>query len=312
MKPLAWIEVIDRHGDVASRHPLHAYPAKIGRGYSCDVVLDDPHIAACHLEISALEAGCYQLTDLSSLNGMTIDAHRGRQADARVSADNVVRIGHTQLRIRPADFTVAAEKPLPADTWRRKWTALLLAVPFLMLAYFTSLWAEYDRAESYKLLLQPMLVGLPFLLVWVAFWSILKRGGWANFTAHGVITCFGLGSLLLLDEPLLSYIGFAFNSGFISNLLSFVAEPLAVGVMLYHHVRLVSRSRPRNVGLIVSVLMLASSGLFYVNDKLSDENDFTNMSYSRTVAPPALVLVKGKTSEAFILDAAKLKASADE
>lgn len=312
MKPLVWVEVLDRHGDVSIRHPVHAFPFRVGRAYSCDVVIDDPHVAGEHLELNALDEGCYQLTDLASVNGMTIDTHRGKQTGAIISAKNKVRIGHTHLRIRPADFTVAAEKKLPADTWQRKWTALLIAVPFLLLASFTSLWAEYDRAESYKLLLQPVLLGLPVVLVWVGFWSIGRRGGWANFTAHTVITCFGLGTLLLLDEPLLNYVGFMFNSGTIGSILSLMAEPLVIGTMLYHHLRLGSRSRRRNVAMIVATLTVVSTGLFYLNEILSKENDFTNMLYSRTVAPPALVVVKGMSSEAFILDAERLKAKADQ
>ena len=313
MKPLAWIEIVDRHGDVTSRYPVHAYPVRVGRAYSCDVVLDDPYVAANHLEINSVEDGGFQIKDLESRNGMTIDTLRGRQTDAIISADNVVRIGHTQLRIRPASFAVAVEKHLPESTWHRRWTALFVAVPFLLLAYFISLWAEYDSAESYSLLLRPMLIGLPFVLMWVIFWSFVRRThSVVNFTAHAVITCFGLGALLLLDEPLVDYIGFAFNSGMISDILSVVGEPLVIGIMLYHHVRLGSRSSPRKVGMVVAMLTIACTGILVVNEKLSDENDFVNLHFSSTVAPPSLLMVKGEGAEAFIAGASRLKSKVDE
>lgn len=313
MKPLAWVEVLDRHGDVASRHPIDAFPFKIGRAYSCDVVIDDQYVAPEHLEINPVEEGGYHINDMDSLNGMTTDAHRGKQSQANISPKNVVRIGHTQFRIRPADFTVAAEKRLPADSWMRRWTALLIAVPFLLLAYFNALWAGYDRADSYNLLLRPMLIGPPMVLVWIVFWVFVRRThSVVNFVAHSVIACFGIGTLMLIDEPLLDYVGFSFNSRTITEVLAMVLEPLVIGTMLYHHVRLGSRSSRKKLGIVMATLTVACTAIFYVNDKLSEENDFTNMGYSRTVAPPGVLMVNGVGSEEFIAGAGGLKARVDE
>ena len=39
MEPLAYVEVVDRHLDVLSRHPVHRWPLKIGRGYDADVIV---------------------------------------------------------------------------------------------------------------------------------------------------------------------------------------------------------------------------------------------------------------------------------
>lgn len=314
MKPLAWIEIVDRYGDVAIRHPVCAYPVSVGRAYSCDVVLDDPYVAASHLEISKAEDGRFYLKDKASINGMTVDALRGRQLEATITMDNLVRIGHTQLRIRPADFPVAMEKQLPEGIWLRRWTALLLALPLLMLAFFTPLWAAYDHADSYNLLLHPMLTGLPFVIMWVIFWSIFsrKKAGSSSVIAHTVIACFGFGIFFLLDDPLADYIGFSLNSGTFASLFRFVVEPFVLGVMLYRHIRLVSRARARNVAMLVAGLTLVCTGIFYENVKLSGENDFTNMPYSHTVAPPSLILVQGQNFKSFISDVEMLKARVDE
>lgn len=313
MKPIAWVEILDRHGEIASRHPVHAFPFRIGRAYACDVVIDDPYIAGEHLEVDTVGEGGYHINDMDSLNGMTTDAQRGKQSQANISPENVVRIGHTQFRIRPANFAVAVEKHLPVDSWIRRWSALLIAAPFLMLVYFNFLWSGYDRAESYKLLLQPMLFGPPMVLVWIVFWAFVRHThSVVNFVAHAVIACFGFGTLMLIDEPLIEYVGFAFNSRIIAEVLSLVLEPLVIGTMLYHHVRLVSRSSRRKLGIVVAMLTVACTVIFYMNDKLSDENDFTNMSYSRTVAPPAVLMVNGMGSEEFVAGAGRLKARVDE
>ena len=128
MERLAWLEILDRHGDVSSRHSVHAWPLKIGRAYTNDIVLDDPQIAAHHVEIRPAEDGNYHAVDLGSLNGILNKNSKLNQAEALISADDVLRIGQTQIRIRPLNYAVAAETRVPQSTWLRAWRGLLLGV----------------------------------------------------------------------------------------------------------------------------------------------------------------------------------------
>lgn len=314
MERLAWVEILDRHGDVSSRHPVHAWPLRVGRAYTSDIVLDDPYVAADHLEINHVDEGAYQLRIVNSINAMMIGTLRGKQAEATVSANQVVRIGHTQLRIRPVDYAVSAERALPSNAWLRSWPALFLGVTALLLTYLLTLWLNYDRAEGYSILLLPIVGAIALLLLWVGFWALIGRvlSGRANFIAHTVNASLGVALLIFLNGLLYGFVDFALDSNLMTNVLPEVAEPLIIGTLLYRHIGLVSRMSRRKLGMIVVALMASLIGFGYVTEKWTADNNITKMSFSRTIGPPFMLLAHGKPTEAFIAGASRLKSKVDE
>jgi hypothetical protein len=313
MERLAWIEILDRHGDVSVRHPVHAWPLRVGRDYSSDLVLDDPYVAANHLEINRLDGGRYQLTELGSVTGLTIDSMRGKQTGATVSANDVIRIGQTQLRVRPPDYAVAAEKPLPNNVWLRSWPGLILGFAILLLAHMLTLWLEYNRDDSYKILVEPLLGDIPTLLLWAGLWALIGRvlSGRANFIAHAVVASMVVALIMLLNSLLFGYVDFAFNTSLMTQVLSGVIGPLLIGWLLYRHICLVSRVNRRRLGITLAVLMAALSGMFYAIEEWTGD-DLSGMDYSHTLGPPSMSLVHGKSTEEFIAGAGVLKSKVDE
>jgi pSer/pThr/pTyr-binding forkhead associated (FHA) protein len=51
MERVIFVEVLDRRGRVAERAAVDQLPFRIGRGYDCDLILDDPHVDALHAVI---------------------------------------------------------------------------------------------------------------------------------------------------------------------------------------------------------------------------------------------------------------------
>ena len=313
MERLAWIEILDRHGDVSVRHPVYAWPLRVGRAYSSDVVLDDPYVAANHLEIYPAGEGVYQLNAPSSVNAITIGNRHARQTDASVSANQVVRIGQTQLRVRPIDFAVPPEKSLPHNTWSRSWSGLSVAATVLLLTYVLLLWLNYDRAEGYRILLLPIIGGIFILLPWAAFWALIGRvtTGHANFVAHAVNATIGV-NVLIFVTLLYGYVDFALNARLASSVLSDVIEALVIGTMLYRHLGLVSRISRRKLGIIVVALTASLYGFGYVTEKFTADDNLANMLYPRTIGPAFMFLGDEKSIDEFIADGADLKAKVDE
>src|SRR5579875_304180 len=104
-----FVEILARNGDVLQRQRVDALPIRLGRGYDNDVVIDDDYAAPSHAVVEADEnnAGAPLLRDLGSRNGIV---HAGRRRHSIVlDGDTVVRIGHTSIRVRAADFPVAPE-----------------------------------------------------------------------------------------------------------------------------------------------------------------------------------------------------------
>jgi len=310
MERLAWIEILDRHGDVSLRQQVHVWPLKLGRAYSSDLVLDDPHVAAHHLEISPAETGRYRLTGSGSINGLSVNNLRCNETETTVSANDVVRIGHTQLRIRPLDFAVAAEKPLANVAWLRSWPGLLLGFVLLLLAHLLTLWLDYTRDDGYKILVAPLLGDIPVLLLWAGFWALIGRvtSGRANFMAHAIIASMLIALIMLLDAQLLGYADFAFNTTLMTNVLSAVIGPFLIGWLLYRHICLVSRINRRRLALVIAVLMSSLAGIFYAIDHWTGDDDLSRMAYLRTLGPPSMLLAHRKSIEEFMKDAGRLKA----
>lgn len=311
MERLAWIEILDRHGDVARRHPVMAWPVKVGRAYTNDLLLDDPYVAAHHLEIGAAEDGGYRIRDLGSLNGTLIAAGRGK-TDTTISADDIVRIGQTQLRIRPPDYAVAGELALPRKAWLRNWPAVITSVVFLLSAVCVFYWLDFAGDESLGSLLEAILANILLASVWTGFWVLVGRvhTGRANFIPHALNTCWGLGSSYLLIV-VAGYMGFAFDAAGATHLTYGV---LLAGICLwmYRHLRLVSRASRAWIGSIAVVATLGISGTFYLENSLSNLDNPENTSYQKTIGPQWMLMVQGVSEDAFIVHASNMKVDADD
>jgi hypothetical protein len=313
MERLAWIETLDRHGDVATRHPVYEWPVKVGRAYTNDIVLDDPYIAASHLEISQTDKGRYQLKRLDSINGLTVNTLRGKQIDAIISANNVARIGQTQLRIRPIDYLVPAEKLLPGIPWLRGWPAFFIGVTVLLSSHLLHQWLNYDRAEVYEILLSPILPDIPLLLLWAGFWALIGRvqSGCANIIAHAVIASLLIG-LLMLISCAIDYVDFAFNQNQIINMLLYMTFPLILGTLFYRHIILVSRISRRRLRITLTALFIGLGSVAFTIEVLTPESDRSYMSFSRTIGPPSMLRAQGKSTDEFISGASVLKSRVSE
>lgn len=309
MERLAWVEILDRHGDVAMRYPVQEWPLRLGRAYDSDIVLDDPYIAPHHLEIFQVENGSYQLRRLNSLNGVMINNLLSKEADAIVSASDVLRLGQTQVRIRPLDFAVSAEKPLTNIVWSRSWMGMIFGFVIMLSAHLLSLWLEYSRDDSFKLLVSPLLSDIPLLLLWAGFWALIGRvlSGSGNFIAHTVLASVVVAVVFVVAGILAGYLDFAFNTRLVNDVILNIIQTVMIGWLFYRHIGLVSRASRRKIGITITVLMAGLVGIFYGISKWNSDEDLSRMSYSQVIGPPALMLVQGKSIEQFMEDAGKLK-----
>jgi len=309
MERLAWIEVLDRNGDVNIRHPVYAWPLRLGRAYSSDIVLDDPYVAAHHIEINLAENGQFHLTALGSINGVTVNNVICKEAEVNITAHEVVRIGHTQLRIRPLDFEVKPEKVLTNINWKRRWPGLMFGLASMLLAHFFLLWFDYTYDDGYKILVAPLLGDVPTLLVWAGFWALIGRviAGRANYIAHAVIASLVVAVLMVLSGILAGYVEFAFSTSLISNVLLGVIEMSILGWLLYRHIRLVSRFNRRKLGITIGLLMAGLLGALHAIDKWNADDDLSRMTYSRNLGPPVIMLARGKSIEDFLQATAKMR-----
>lgn len=189
MAALAWIEVLDRRGQVRTRHRVDQAPALIGRGYGCDVLLDDPWISPIHLRLFRELDGSLSFEDAGSENGVfTTDGTR--VTSVHVDPAAVYRVGQTLIRIVPADApvvpTLAAHAAAPSESGFGRpvvGPALALAAALLVaISEHIDSGAATDRSE----IVSSVLAVLVVLAAWAGVWAFIGRAvaHRARFLAH--------------------------------------------------------------------------------------------------------------------------------
>lgn len=311
MEPLAFIEVLGRHGDVVARHPVYRWPVRAGRGYDADIILDDPFVAPRHVQIEPAVDGRFKVTDLDSVNGISLPPSPQRVSSGEVGPDDIVRVGQTQIRVRAPSYAVRPELRLRAmSLYRRPLSFALVAAALLGLVVWNAWIANIQ--EDQKLFMVFPVVGVCIIVgIWISVWSLVSRmvGGRANFAAHGFVACASFAALML-TMTLVDYSSFAFHVRWLNHVGTAAAAAI-FAYMLYRHLRLNSRAARRKLGVIAGVVSVAAFGAA-AGLELAGESAREGMQrYDPTLKPPAFLWVPGTTPEAFLGEAARLKRRVD-
>ncbi len=319
-----WVEVLgaskekahdkapDRAHEVVLRQRFQG-SATIGRGYSNDVVLDDPLVAADHLRISEDEGGHLWVEDLGTVNGSIANiGSGGQEAITRllIAEEANLTVGHTRLRIRTAAYRVPAETPASA-TKAEPSTHNELATVLVWLAALISIgvlitWLAETGERKFSVYVMPVLM-LPLIdLVWAGSWAMVTRivtSRW-QFYRHAVIVLSAEIAFYLADKlARFSEYSFAWPDA------SRYETPLLwimFAAVCFFHLRLVVPRRPRLIGAIVTALaMLAivTQGML----KAESEKQYAMVKGVSTLMPPYLRLRAPRTADAFFSEAARLQ-----
>lgn len=256
MGALAWVELLDQRGQVRARHRIDTAPAIIGRGYGCDVLLDDPWISPIHLRLYRELDGSLAIEDAGSENGSF--ATDGSRLTATPLAKGVtLRAGRTQLRVVPGDAPVAptlaahAEAPV-ASRWERGSVGVGLALAAGAAFGWLQLVGDSDVHRAASVLGDALVIVLG-LALWAGLWALITRavthrgrylahlaiGSAATITILAIVYAVGYAEFLAPASP-----GF----GQVVWTLTLVAA----AVMLYGHLSLAS-TLPRRRVLAISV-----------------------------------------------------------
>ncbi|MFC5513216.1 FHA domain-containing protein [Massilia jejuensis] len=308
MKGPWFIETLARNGDVLHRHRVDGLPIRIGRGYENDYILDDPYAAPRHALVEAGADGALLLRDLGTRNGVV---HAGkRSASLALTGDTVVRLGHTTLRIRAADFPVPGEL---VDRTMHGWEGALpgLAGALLvgLVALFTMWLADTQAFRPFRYLLA-LAYGLGAGLVWSGLWALGNRlfGRHARLGRHLFIFGCGIAALMLFRLAS-SAVGYAWSIEVFTRYGSHVAILLVAG-MVYFHLATVKPGPRRRYAIICAALSVLGSGLVLIsneqrNGRLADE------LYMSVLLPPAMRATPDDSVDEFMADVAAMKEKLD-
>jgi hypothetical protein len=309
---LIFVEVLGRAGEVVQRHAVARLPATLGRAYDNDVILDDPYVAPHHLRLERAESGELALVDLDSRNGLFALDPTTRLPRSPARPDARFRVGHTQLRIRPRSYAVAAERQ---DAARRAWFrtpagfgGLYAAALACMLLYgFVS---TPDRIEPLKLAMPAVWITLGGC-AWAAVWAFAGKAiaGRGNIIAHAGIVWAAL-VLLLGVATLGGYAAFAFSSSAIDD-ATIIPLAAVVAWALFGHLTLVSRQPRRTLALVACAIVVGLFGVMSLADYAGQKDQLGRMAFLKEIKSPAVRLVPGESPAAFFAAAKDLQPRVD-
>ncbi|SDU30508.1 FHA domain-containing protein [Halopseudomonas salegens] len=296
MKSPIFIEVLARNGSVLRRQRFQQLPVRIGRAYTSDLILDDPHVAPQHAVLEDHEGQLVLRCD-DTRNGIIVNKRAADQVD--MQGHTHVRLGHTRLRVRSADHPVADELP---DTTRHGWEGwmpALLGVIIAAVAAFGNEWLDGDSSTELFSLLSGTFLLLLLTVMWAALWALINRlfAGSARFGRHLFIISLGI---------LFSTLWFKV-SGVLAYWLSwaaldrhsdlFLLAPLALAIY-FHLVTLSPRLSKRMAGITAGLYLIVTGMLLAINYETTGK--LANKVYMDAPYPPGLRHNQTSTVAAFI------------
>lgn len=309
-------ELIDRAGHVLYRVRVERLPFRLGRALDNDLVLEDPYACAHHAELRRTPEGGIELADLGSLNGCFRGQERHRRERIELTRGGVVRLGHTVLRYRPADEQLPPTEPDPlAASSLHGLDRTGIALGAITLA--AAVLALNSMIGSVQVLKAATLAGmvLPALLVlalWALAWALVNRmlSHRFHYAGHLAVAAMGLVLASAVDT-VVGYVGFAFALDELMAELHDWLVAAVIALVVYAHLRLISRGRSRAL-----ILPAALVGLGWVTlnqlPSLGDERFQSEPALTTSLKPPVAAIARGQSSAEFYESVLEVFAAADE
>ncbi len=304
-----FVEILSQSREVKYRHKANSLPIRIGRAYDNDVILDDPHISAHHALIEQTAAGELMIRDLDSRNGIMCKG--SRQAEMLIDGKMSFRLGHTSLRVRFADFPVAAEiTDSTFYNWEGFRPALVGLIIIVLLAVFNRWIVDTQKFEVIPYL-RLNAAWLCVGLAWCGIWAFANQlfGRNTRFGRHLFILGCGIAAIQIwiIFSAVMAY---AFSLEIVTRYRSHLVIAICAVTVFFHLLTINPHSR-RYFALTCVILAVLGSGLMLMYN-YSGTGRLADELYMSEHFPPVVRQSSDKPVTQIISDTKKLKTKADE
>ena len=321
METVMVVEVLGGHGRVRARHRIAASGGEVqctvGRSARCDVVLDDPFVAAVHARIAVDADGTVTVSDLESVNGVEIGGRRLHGVERVRLAEGVLRVGRTRLRVRTEREVIAPEQlDRGAPSWQTRATerrVLAAGVAVSVAVTVFEVWTSTAQPRELPTTLVAMLlVMLALAGVWIALWALASRVafGESRWIRHAVIVFVVYAALSVV-----ALVAEIVNGALGLHVPSSVVGPVLVGAgasaALSSHLVNASPMRAQiavTIGVMIPAVVIAA--ILWTQTRHQDRSPSHIADHDR-ILPPALLWRRGLPFDGFTAELANLRARAD-
>lgn len=315
-----FVEVLGRRGDVVQRVKIAQLPATIGRAWSNDVILQDPHVDALHARLVADETGALAIEDAGSLNGLYADGTATRVSRLPLAGLATLRVGRTTLRIVTADHPVPAALPdiLPTGRLARLFdsTRAMAGVAALgLLLTALSVWLGDYQDKGPGPLASSVVGLLSVVMLWGGLWALVGRLiiHRTNFWAHTT-----LAWLLLIAMGLWGNVETWLNfflpaQTIVDGVGVVVGLALFVSVLVIHAGLASQATRPRRIAVALA-LAGGFAGLAWLGEKTTQNAGLGGdvVTIATTLKPVGAGLIPATSVEQFVSNMADVKKAVDK
>ena len=311
------IEEISRGKKVIGRHKFASKHIAIGRGYSNDIILSDPHVCAQHLSINC-EDGIWYIDDLESLNG-TMQANKAPVKSKQViNSGDIVHVGKSQLRFYYSDHPVVesikfSELESLVEKFGR-WSSIIAMISIFALLNFAML---YLNNSSKEVTYSQLFIGVFSVTLSYALWPLLcSLIGFLNKYEPRVGSQIGVSFVVInifwIVDFFETFITFNTSSQFsVSWLFTIIAIALTFILFWLNFYIAFQQSAKRRLRVSIGLTALIYGGLF-ISD-LSDRPEFNPYPiYDSTIMTPVFSLTSASTTSEFIEQSSSLYEETDK
>ena len=308
METLALIEALDRDGHPRQVLRVAQWPVRIGRAIDCDLVLDDPHVAALHATLDWREDGLH-VVPAATVNGVRLGASAIAPGSAPLlPPSGLLVMGATTLRVRLSGDVLAPEQRFIDFHKVERRHAFQLAALIALAAVWEGFvqWLTTVPGSPGSTLAMSYL-GKPALLVlWCAAWAIgsmlfqHRFAFWSHLRV--ALTWLLLGAL---TEAATAQVAFALSLPVVEKFgrIVFVG---AIAVMLWRHMGLLLPQRRRAFAIAIAGAVAVGGCLMLVGRSVGQEPLVGDL-YLGTISLPGVRVARTVSTDAFVKSAAPLE-----
>lgn len=308
------IEELDRGNKPVTRHKFAQSSIKIGRGYSNDVIVTDPHVCNNHLRID-FDDNHWHVHDEGSINGSYLVLAKGQRKGQRktqqnahqhtIASGDIIRFGKSRIRVLLPDHPIAksiAFSPLEKVIDLTQHPLILFSniALFTLVAGGLDYLNKVNEVNLTQLIVPAVSVTLLFA-VWPAVFAILSH---LTRQDSRLVSQLGISfiffNLMWISDVVERMVAFNFSSYWLlSSTASILPFSLIFCLCWFNcHIAFQMSKHQHLLAAGGITLVLFATNLF---TQLSNTPTFSNKpNYSATIMTPTFLLASGSSVDDFI------------
>jgi len=312
MDNVVFVEVLDKHEGLLSRHRFEQLPLTLGTSYRSDHIIDVETNDAANVTLTRGEDGvlCIVAADGAS----DFWAPGGKTRRWRVDPARSIIVAGQRIRVRTRDYTpeASAARATQGNVMRgigpRAW---LWTVPLALLTYAAETWLSDIDGERTAIYVSGGMGIVACLALWSGAWALVSRltGRASHFLSHVAVAALAIVVVFVLDY-FLDTLAFSFNLSIIQR-YDWAIVSMVMAALVWCHSYLIARTQARTAALAAMLIggaLFAFQGITFYNLR----GDLASTATLSVLRPPAVRVASGTDMDGFFKGAEALKERAEK